>query len=411
MRNILKQSFWLFAAQVLTKIVSLFYIYYLASALGVGGFGLYTVALAYFAVISAMADFGFNRFLIRETAKDQLQARELLSNILMLRLTLTSILFAVFAIFLYSLDTDKLRVSLILLAALAILPQSIAFTFDGIFVAFKKLQFSAMALFLHSLLIAFLGIALVSRGYGPMGAIIALILGQLGYAVMLGILLAKVEGLKFAAIRLPVIRKALAGSLPYGLLAVLGLVYFRIDTIMLSYLRGSFETGIYGASYKFLESTVLIPSAFSAALFPALARLHDSNKGEMKKLYFKSLKLMGLIGVVVLIGYITLLPFIIKTFLPNYLQAIGVINILALAVPFIFLAAPGVQVMFSSEKYLKTVIGLSVFTVLFNIVLNLMFIPKFGFVAAAWTTVASDILSFLVFYLFIIRKIFHNETS
>lgn len=410
MRQILKQSFWLFLAQILSKAISLFYIYYLARVLGVGGFGLYTVALAYFAIISSVADFGFNRYLIREVAKERQQARELLSSVLMLRLTLTSVLFAVFAVFLYSLDPDKIRVSLILLAALAILPQTIAFTFDGIFVAIRKLQFSAVALFLHSLLIAVLGVVLIKAGYGVAGAVIALILGQLGYAVLLAILLAKVEGLNFSAVRLHIIKQALTGSLPYGLLGVLGLIYFRIDTIMLSYLKGSFETGIYGAGYKFLEAVILIPGAFSSALFPALAKLHEVDKKEMKRIYFKSLKLMGFLGLVVLIGYITILPQVIKMFLPDYLQAIGVVSILALSVPFIFLAAPGVQVMFSSEKYLKSVIFLSFFTVMFNIVLNFIFIPRFGFIAAAWTTVASDVLSFAVFYIFIVRKIFKYET-
>lgn len=411
MRQILKQSFWLFLAQILSKAVSLFYIYYLARVLGVEGFGLYSVALAYFAIISSIADFGFNRYLVREVAKDKLVARELLSSVLMLRLTLTSVLFAVFAVFLYSLDPDKMRVSLILLAALAILPQTIAFTFDGIFVAFKKLQFSAVALFLHSLLIAGLGVVLIRSGYGVGGAVIALILGQFGYALLLAGLLAKVEGLNFSSVRIPIIKQVFKGSLPYGLLGILGLIYFRIDTIMLSYMKGSFETGLYSAGYKFLEAVVLVPGAFSAALFPALAKLHDTDKTEMRKLYFKSLKLMGGLGVAVLILYITVLPQVIKTFLPNYLSAIGVVNILALSVPFIFLAAPGVQVMFSSEKYLKKVILLSIFTVSFNIVLNYIFIPEFGFLAAAWTTVASDILSFVVFYIFVIRKIFKHETS
>lgn len=395
----------MFFALALTRVVSFVYIYYLARVLGVEGFGLYTAALAYFSIISAVAEFGFNRYLVREVTKDRVQARELLSNVFLLRLTLTSVLFAVFAVFLYQLDHDKIRVSLILLAALAILPQSVAFTFDGIFVAIKKLQFSAIALLASSIFTALAGFLLIKGGYGLMGAVNALTLGQLGYTVLLVILLAKVEGINFTPIKLPIIKQALKGSLPYGLLGILGLIYFRIDAIMLSYLKGSFETGIYGAAYKFLEAVVFIPASFSAALFPALAKLHDSDKTEMKKLYFKSLKLMGLTGVVILAGYLAILPWAIKTFLPNYMQSIQVINILAFSIPFMFLATPGVQVMFSSEKYLKSVIGLSIFTMAFNIIANLLFIPQFGYLAAAWVTVISEILSFIVFYIFVKRKI------
>lgn len=406
MKNILKQTSWLFAAQSLTRVIGFFYTVFLARVLGVSDFGLYTVALAYFAIISSVADLGFNRFLIREVAKDRGKASQLLWNISLLRLTLTSVLFAIFAVGLYILDADKMRVGLILLATLAILPQAIALTFDAIFVGMQKLQFSAISLFISSLATAALGFYLVNKGFGPMGAVNALIFGQVIYVIFLLYFLFKNEKPVLSVINLTIIKKIMIGSLPYGLLGILGLLYFRIDTILLSYLRGNFETGIYGAAYKFLESIIFIPGAFSLALFPVLARFHDENRGEMKKLYFKSLKLMGAVGMILFLVYILILPEVIRLFLPNYLQAIEAVRILSLAIPFIFLATPGVQVLFSSEKYLKTVILLSLFTLGFNVILNLIFIPKFGFIAASWITVASEILSFFVFFLFIKRKIF-----
>lgn len=406
MRNILKQSSFLFLAQSLTRVIGFFYTIYLARALGVSDFGLLTAALAYFSIISSIADLGFSRFLIREVAKDRAKASQLLWNISLLRLTLTSVLFAIFAVGLYILDADKMRVSLILLATIAILPQAIALTFDAIFVGIRKLQFSAASLLMSSLATAALGFYLVRSGFGPMGAVNALILGQVIYVTSLLYFLFKNEKPIFSAVNLTIIKKIIGGSLPYGLLGILGLLYFRIDTILLSYLKGNYETGIYGAAYKFLEGIIFIPGAFSAALFPALAKLHDGNKGEMKRLYFKSLKLMGAIGMILFFSYFLILPEIIKIFLPNYLQAVEAVRILSLAIPFIFLATPGVQVLFSSEKYLKTVILLSLFTLGFNVILNLIFIPKFGFIAASWITVLSEILSFMIFLLLIRIKIF-----
>src|SRR3989344_7464324 len=110
MRNILKQTSWLFLAQSLTRVVSFFYVIFLAGSLGVENFGQFSVALAYFSIISSIADLGFNRFLIREVAKDKSKVPHLLWNILMLRLTLTSVLFAIFAMILYSVDPDKMRI-------------------------------------------------------------------------------------------------------------------------------------------------------------------------------------------------------------------------------------------------------------------------------------------------------------
>ncbi len=185
MRSILKQTSWLFFAQTGTRIISFFYIIYLARTLGVSDFGLYTVSLAYFSILSSVADFGLNRFLIREVAIDKSKAPELLWNIIMLRLTLTSTFFALFSIILYFLDPDKMRVSLILLAAIAILPQGIAFTFDAIFVAIQKLQFSAAALFISGLSTTLVGLYLVGAGFGPLGAVNALVIGQVVYVIVL----------------------------------------------------------------------------------------------------------------------------------------------------------------------------------------------------------------------------------
>lgn len=409
MRSILKQTSWLFFSQTLTRIIGFFYVIYLARTLGVLDFGLYTVALAYFSIISSIADFGFNRFLIREVARDRLQASQLVWNVAVFRLTLTSVLFAIFSIFLYSLDQDKMRVNLILLATIAILPQCIAFTFDAIFVAIQKLQFSAISLFISSLITATLGLILIGNGFGVMGAVNALIAGQVAYAVTLTFFLYRQQGVFLSAIRSSIIKEAIMGSLPYGLLSVLGLLYFRIDSVLLSYIKGNFETGIYGVAYKFLEAVTFIPSAFSLALFPVLARIHESSPADVRKLYFKSLKIMLGLGLVVFFGYILILPEVIRIFLPKYTQSITAVRILSLSIPFMFIHVPAVTTLLSTDKYLKEVLALSVFAVAFNIVANLVYIPQYGFMAASWVTVASEILSFSIFFLFTKKRILENK--
>lgn len=385
-----------------------FYTIFLARNLGVEDFGLYSAALAYYSLFMALADFGFSRFLVREIAKGTLKIAEVFSNITILRLTITSSLFAVFSIFLYFLDPDKLRVSLTLLAVLTVLPASITQTLDSIFIAMQKMKLSAASLVVLNIATTLVGIILLNSGFGVTGAVTALILGQIVYSAILFILLKRQKVPILSIVKLKILKQAMVGSLPYGLLAILGLIYFRIDTLMLSYMRGNFETGIYSAGYKFLEAVIFIPASFSVVLFPTLAKLHN-NVPEIKKIYFKSLKLVVSLGITLLLVYFFVLPEMIKILMPQFLPAIEAVKILALSIPFIFAATPGVQVLLSSDKYLKTVILLSIFTVAFNVIFNLYFIPKFGFRAAAWITVASDTVSFGLFYLLIDRKIFSKR--
>lgn len=405
MRNILKQTSWLFLAQSIARVIGFFYTIFLARNLGVEEFGLYVLALAYFSLISSVSDFGFNRFLVREVARDKSKSLELVWNIAFLRLTFTSVLFAIFAVPLYFLDHDKLRVNLTLLALVAVLPQSIGLTLDAVFVALKKLQFSAISILILSLSTAVLGIVLVSHKFGPMGAVNAIIFGQLVYVVTLFIFLYRLGLLDFSSIKSPILKKILIGSLPYGLLGILGFLYFRIDAILLSYIRGNFETGIYGAAYRFLEAVVFIPSALATALFPVMTNLHSMHISKIRSLYFKSMRIMLVISLIVVFGYLFILPIVIRAFLPTYLSSIDAIRILSLAIPFMFLLFPASSVVLSSEKYLKGIIFLSLIPLSFNILMNLIFIPVYGFIAASWITVTSDILSFLLIFIFIQRYI------
>lgn len=402
MRAILKQTSWLFLAQALGRVIGLFYTIFLARNLGVSDFGLYTVALAYFYLISSIVDFGFNRFLIREIAQNRSKITEFFSNISLLRLTCSSLIFACFAITLYFFDPDKLRVYLSLLVVLAILPQSLGQTIEGVFIALRKLQFSAVALLVTSIITAVLGIVLVTSGFGPSGAAIALSLGQFVYALFLLYLLRK-QNIKFLSeVTIPIFKKVIYGSLPYGVLIVLGLIYFRVDVLLLSYLRGSFDTGIYGVAYRFLEAALIIPTALSTALFPVFSKTTEKTY----KLYKRSVLILAILSFFVLAMYYVLLPSFIKIFLPNYALSIDVIKILTLSTPFFFISSLQATFLMSQEKLLNHLIKVSIFMIVLIVILDLFLIPKYSFIGAAWVTVISEFILVLIFSV-LIKKYLH----
>ncbi len=404
MRAILKQTTWLFLAQALGRVIGLFYTIFLARNLGVSDFGLFSSALAYFSLVSSVADFGFNRFLIREIARDHKKIPELLCNISLLRLTLGSVIFSLFAVGLYLLDPDKLRVSLTLLAVLAVLPQAISQTLDAIFVALQKLQYSSVALLILSLATTIFGVSLVSTGFGVVGTVVALILGQLVYLIALTFFLRVQKVRILAKITTSTIKQAILGSLPYGLLGILGLLYFRIDIILLTYLRGNFDAGIYGVAYRFLEAVVFVPSSLAAAFFPISIKLVTQSPEKIYKLYKKSIYLLFLIALPIAAAYWLLVPFIILRFLPQYLQAIKVLQILSLTIPFMFMISIQGMLLFSHERFLRPLLLMGFFNLILNILLNLYLIPKYSFVGSAWATLISDIVGFSIFLLYIRAK-------
>lgn len=406
LRNISKNSAYLLLAQGLIKVISFFYSIFLAKSLGVEGFGLYVVALTYFSLLSSISDFGFNRFLIKEGAIDNLSVRKYIGASILIRATLVSVALAGLSLWFTFFDKDTYRVALSNLAILAVLPQAISFTFDSILASRQKFNLSALGLLILSITTTFMGVFLITRGYGPFGAIISLLIGQVIYAGFLLVLLGR-DNFKFIlSAKDNQVKEIIKGSVPFGILAILGMLYFKIDTLMLSYIRGSEETGLYGAAYRFLESIIFIPSAISAAMFPVLARMHQSNPWDLKKMYVKSIKFLGLMSIMVLAGFVIILPLIIRLYLEEFIPAIPVLYILSLTIPFMFIHASGVQIIMSTDKYIKQVFLLSLVTLAFNVTLNLIFLPKFGYIAAAWITVLSEAFSFVVFFALLRKKVF-----
>lgn len=407
-KNLFKASFYLLLAQSFVKLVGFSYTVFLARVLGIENFGFYITALAYFGLISSISDFGFNRYLLREGSRDERNLPSYICNIFLLRLTISCFIFALFALWLNFFDTNHIRVSLSMLVIMAVIPQSIALTFDAALITKQKIIYSALGLSFLSAITAFLGFILVKSGFGAYGAVGALVFGQILYLFYLFILLIRSKIRFLSSVTYQQLKKITLGSLPYGILAVLGLIYFRIDTLLLSYIKGSNDTGLYGVAYKFLEVLVVIPTGVSLVLFPFMARLHDSSIQEVKKVYRQSLILLAFLSLPIFLVYFFILPIIINLLLPQYNPSIKSIQILSFAIPFMFMQVPAVTVLFSTEKYLKKIIFYSCFTVLFNIVLNILFIPDFGFIGASWVTVASEILSFVIFFFFIRKNILNT---
>lgn len=405
-KKILRNSSYLIISQSLTKVLAFFYTLFLVRNLAVEEFGLYSVALSYFSIIAAIADFGIVRYLIREVAKDNSLSKKILGDVFFLRVGMTVILYAVFSLFILLFDSDHARSTLTVLAVLAVIPQAVAFSFDGVFVAQQKLKYSALGQFVLSLSSIGFGTFLITNGYGPYAPVIAIVLAHIIYAFFMLYLL-RINGI-FFTLSFPskkIIREIFSASLPYGLLGALGLIYFRIDIIMLSYMRGAYETGIYGAAYKFLEAIVFIPSAVSAAIFPIFSLMHHNEQTQIKKLYFQSMIIMSILSLIVLAGFLFILPFFVAYFFPKYYESIPIIQILAFAIPFIFIHSPGIQLLLSTDRFLKPVIILSLFTLGFNVITNYFFITWFGMYGAAFTTVLSEILSFIIFFAIAYKKI------
>lgn len=404
-RKIFKNTSYLFTAQVFVKGISFLYTIFLARSLEVENFGIYTVALSYFALVSAIADLGITRYFIREGSKEKSNLDHLLSSVTLLRVAIVAVSFAVLSIIFSIFDPEKTRVSAILVIFLALFPQAIALMFECVFVSLQKFSFTAIGQLVLNIVTVIVGVFLINNNYDLFGVITAFIVGQIIYALFMFAGITHLRMHLYNQVTIKKIKEVLKNSLPYGLLSVIGIISFRADSIILSYTRGNFETGIYGAAFKFVDAIAFFPAIVATVLFPIMAEMLENDFPGVKKLAKKSIRVMIPLGLLVMLGFVFVLPILIKTFLPKYILAIDSIKILGLAVPFIFAHMPLGQIILATDKYLKESLGMFLGIMSFNIIAGLIFIPKFGFMAASWITVTGEILTFSVFWIFLHFKL------
>ena len=200
------------------------------------------------------------------------------------------------------------------------------------------------------------------------------------------------------------IRAMLVEAGPYWVLSILGMVYFRIDVVMLDTMQGPSEVGLYASASRFFNVINTVPALCLGVLFPRFARLQRASDPQAKRLYLLAVRVMLWAGAVAaVLGVVGAGPLIGLTYGLDYADAIPALRWLMAALLFVFWQAPNVTALFSGGQ-LRGVVALSFATAGFNVVANLFAIPQWGATGAAMTTAASELLSLGIFSVVVARR-------
>jgi len=187
--------------------------------------------------------------------------------------------------------------------------------------------------------------------------------------------------------------------------SIFAVIYLKIDQVMLKWIVGVEEVGIYAIAASLSEVWYFIPVAIVSSFFPKLIKLKKNNP----KLYNKRLQqlfdLLFCIAFVVAV-FVTLIAetFVIKIFGEAYQNTVSILMIHIWAGLFIFMRA-----LFSRWIVIENLLIFSILThgsgAIINIILNYILIPHFGGEGAAVATlIAYATSSYLVLFLYIKTK-------
>jgi O-antigen/teichoic acid export membrane protein len=370
----------------------------LTPLLGAGQFGIYTLLISYASLLQAFADAGLYLNLTRLlSASPHEEARRYFTHTLLLRLFLFLIAFTAGLFFLPFLPALRGYSSFFYLIALGFLAQSLSQLTMGLFQARGTMRPATVGDILGRLaqIIAFISLARWLTN-PLLAAALAYALGA-GVALFYHLLFSSLPRSGSTSVEPALLRQLLLDSWPLGLLLLLNMLYFRIDQIMLSYFRLPEEVGWYGLSYRLVESLLFFPAAFGGLLLPRLTAALAFGRVSEASLWLKQALQLTLLaaGLLVLLLPLSAGSLILLLANASFLPSIPLLKILSLALAMMFVGNLFGFTLVALQQS-RSLLRLYGFLVVFNVLANLVFIPLAGAYAAAWTTVATELLATLL---------------
>ena len=190
-------------------------------------------------------------------------------------------------------------------------------------------------------------------------------------------------------------KKLLKSSMVFLTIDVATVFYFRSDIVLLEHLGSrAGDVGQYSAAYRILEGLILLATPIAVIAFRSL-RLQLNNKQKFFQLLWTLLLLMICIAIfIVIIGALWGENFMVFVFGVQYLTAGSLLFWLLLAMLFImpnYILTQGAIALNRERSYAKIVILVAIF----NIICNIILIPKFGALGAAWATIFAEGILFI----------------
>lgn len=393
-QEILVNFGWLISDRLLRLAIGLVVSILIARYLGPARYGLYSYALAFASLFGVLAGLGLESVVTRELVKKPWERQSLLGTAFWLQFTAGVLTWG------------------IVIGVAALLPGGmegttwLVFIVAGSFVfqSFKVVEFYfqsrvearfiVMGKVLPFLLVSALKIFLVLN-QAPVAAFAAAFtleaaLDALG---LWGIY--RINGQKLSALKFDgsVAKEALAESWPLLLSGLSIMVYMRIDQIMLGYMRGSVDVGLYAAAVRISEVWYFIPVFLAQSSFPVIVRSKEENKGIYRR------RLQNLFSFSCVFSYFMILPLmlfshfiVVALFGPAYAASGKVVAMHVWAGLFVSLGVVQSSWLVS-EGLTKLSLYRTVLGAVVNVILNLLLIPLFGIMGAAVATVASYALA------------------
>lgn len=282
--NIAKNTSILTVASIVQKIFAFVYFTVIARIIGPTEVGMYVFAVSFTTLLAIGIDLGATPSLIREMARDRTQGEKYLNTIITAKVILGVLVYAIAVGTSFLVRDDSVTRQMIMVSGIVMVVDSFTLTLWGVFRGLQILKYEGISIMINQALIVTIGIISVLLHLPIIMLIVALLAGSLFSFIFSFYLIAKKTDLKirphWSTQTLKEVAKLAA---PFALAGIFTRMYSYIDQVLLSILIGDRELGWYSVPYKITFALQFIPTAFAAALYPAMSNYYHHAREKLQR--------------------------------------------------------------------------------------------------------------------------------
>jgi len=402
---LIKNSLFLIGGRLISRILQFFLFIYAARVLGVEKFGIFSYAFAFAAIVTVFMDLGISRYFVQQASRDIKNIHRFMGASFIIKIILITLglIFIILAGPFFQKGQKTITVFAILGATVAF--DNLTIVFSSVFQADERMDYQSIIIIISNTLMAASGFLLIFFYPNLIVYCLVFLSGAVLRFVLSSIWCLKKYGAPIMVHDTRFHADLIKKGLPFALTTIFVSIYYYIDTFLLNIYSGEKIVGYYNASYRLIEAPLFITAALTTALFPAASRLYSEGKGQLKKMVQKVFPLSVTFGLTLSIAAAFFSKeLILLIYGSQYEKAVLVFPILILSVSVIMPnAIIGTIIRATDRQFVSA--KLTGAGAVLNVLMNLIVIPVYSFVGAAWTTLATEVFILVISLILVQRYI------